>query len=472
MSVPQKPRVRFAPSPTGYLHIGGLRTALYNFLFARHNTGKFLIRIEDTDKKRQVKGATESLLATLKEFGLGSDESIVTQSKRLAIYKKRAEELVKNNKAYQCFCSPDRLAKLRKEQEAQKQPPKYDGQCCGLKSNEVNKALKDNKPHVIRLKVPRVGETQFDDIIRGQVKFENKFIDDQVLLKSDGYPTYHLANVVDDHEMKISHVIRGEEWVSSTPKHILLYKAFNWSPPKFAHLPLLLNPDKSKLSKRQGDVSVEDYLKKGYLKDALINFIAFLGWNPGTNKEIYSTDELIHDFKLEKVQKAGAVFNIEKLNWLNGHYIRQLPISNLTKICQSFIKEKLTDDITRLAQDRLKRLNEIGELVAFIFKNKLEYEAELLIPKKSNKEKTIKALNLALKAMKQCNNEATGHTDKLRVKIDAIREKNNFTRSEFFWPVRVAVSGQKNSPDVFDIISALSNEKTLERIKQALKMLD
>ncbi|NQU77704.1 glutamate--tRNA ligase [Candidatus Falkowbacteria bacterium] len=470
MSTKNQTRVRFAPSPTGYLHIGSLRTALYNFLFARHNKGVFLIRIEDTDKKRQIKGATESLIATLKQFNIESDEPIITQSKRLEIYKKHAENLVKSGHAYYCLCTPSRLEKVRNQQESQKQPPKYDGHC---RNNDLmpHASCLMPKPHVIRLKVPQEGTTKFKDIVRGEVEFDNKIIDDQVLLKSDGYPTYHLANIIDDHEMKISHVIRGEEWVSSTPKHIILYQAFGWAPPKFAHLPLLLNPDKSKLSKRQGDVAVEDYLKKGYLKDALINFIAFLGWNPGTNKEIYTTKELIKDFKLEKVQKAGAVFNVEKLDWLNSLYIRKLKPSELVSLCQPFSKNKLTDSVTKLAQDRLKKLSDIDELTSFIFQKELTYKPDLLIPKKSDKQKTIKALNLFHSNISKCQGDAVCDAEKIRNNLDDLREKNNLTRSEAFWPLRVSLAGQKNSPDVFDIISALGKEKTAKRIKTAINKL-
>ncbi|MBU4331587.1 glutamate--tRNA ligase [Patescibacteria group bacterium] len=484
MSTPSPIRVRFAPSPTGFLHVGSLRSALYNFLFTRHNKGKFLIRIEDTDKKRQIEGATEKLLKTLKDFDMESDEPVVVQSQRLDIYKKHAEQLVKNNKAYYCFCSTERLEKMRKEQQTRKEPPKYDGHCRELSREDVEKNIKESKPHIIRMRVPEQGMTEFEDIVRGKVKFENDLIDDQVLLKSDGYPTYHLASVVDDHEMKISHVIRGEEWLSSTPKHILLYKYFEWRPPEFAHLPLLLNPNKSKLSKRQGDVAVEDYLKKGYLKEALINFIAFLGWNPGTDKEAYSSNELIEDFELQKVQKAGAIFNLEKLDWLNGWYIRQLPVERLTELCLPFLIEagfikktkkqknkKTNENIVKLAQDRLKRLNEIGELVGFIFQEKLEYKSGLLIPKKSTKETTIKALEFTLSTIEQSSNRTIGNSQKLREELDSQREKQNLSRSDALWPLRVAVSGQQNSPDVFEIISALGKEKSVERIKHALNLL-
>ncbi len=304
------PRVRFAPSPTGYLHIGGLRTALYNYLFAKNQNGKIILRIEDTDRKRFVEGAIENLIDTLNWAGINFDEGPniggefkpYLQSERLDIYKRLAEKLVFEDKAYYCFCTPERLEKLKEEQQKQKLPQtKYDKHCLHLSKSKIENNLNTKIPFVIRLNVHPDEKIIFNDVIRETVEFDTNNIDDQVLIKSDGYPTYHLANVVDDHLMEISHVIRGEEWLSSTPKHVILYEYFGWEKPVFAHLPLLLNPDKSKLSKRQGDVAVEDYREKGYLKEALINFVALLGWNYGDDKEFYEMDELIKKFSLERV---------------------------------------------------------------------------------------------------------------------------------------------------------------------------
>ena len=279
-------RVRFAPSPTGYLHVGGLRTALYNYLFARRNNGKFILRIEDTDKNRFVEGAVKNLIETLDWIGLDRDEGPSKegeygpyyQSQRLDIYKKYSEELINKGHAYYCFCSSERLTEIREKQQKQGLQSKYDKHCLSLTQDEINSNLQNNLPHVVRLNVQPDEKIIIDDIIRGRVEFDSNIVDDQVLIKSDGYPTYHLANVIDDHLMKITHVIRGEEWLSSTPKHILLYDFLGWEKPMFAHLPLLLNSDRSKLSKRQGDVAVEDYRAKGYLKEALVNFVALLGW--------------------------------------------------------------------------------------------------------------------------------------------------------------------------------------------------
>ena len=339
-------RVRFAPSPTGYLHVGGLRTALYNYLFARKNNGKFILRIEDTDRNRFVEGAVENLIEALKWCGLEFDEGPNSggqfgpymQSQRLDIYQKYVHKLIANGHAYYCFCPPQRLEALKEEQQKQKLPQaKYDKHCLSLSKSEIEKKMADNTQFVVRLNVESNHRIIFDDIVRERVEFDSNNVDDQVLIKSDGYPTYHLANVVDDHLMQISHVIRGEEWLSSTPKHVLLYDAFQWRRPIFAHLPLLLNPDRSKLSKRQGDVAVEDYRSKGFLKDALVNFVALLGWNAGDDQEFYLLNELIEKFSLERVNKSGAVFDIEKLSWLNAEHLRRKTDAELL----FFLKEEI-----------------------------------------------------------------------------------------------------------------------------------
>src|SRR3989344_2637925 len=295
-------KTRFAPSPTGYLHVGGLRTALYSYLFAKKNKGKFLLRIEDTDRERFVEGSVAGILNSLYWAGIAPDEGNVigkngkvgevgkngpyTQSERLPIYKEYADKLLADGNAYYCFCTSAHLEKLREEQQAKKLPSSYDGRCLSINPEAAKKRMLSGEKCVVRLKMPKSGETIFTDLIRGEVRFRNEFVDDQVLIKSDGYPTYHLAVVVDDHLMEITHIIRGEEWISSVPKHLQLYKYFGWDVPQMAHLPLLLNSDKSKLSKRQGDVAVGDYIQKGYLPEALINFVAFLGWNPGDDREL------------------------------------------------------------------------------------------------------------------------------------------------------------------------------------------
>ena len=370
-----KPRVRFAPSPTGYLHIGGLRTALYNYLFAKNQNGKLILRIEDTDRKRFVEGAVENLIDTLNWAGIHFDEgpemggecAPYLQSERLDIYKELVEKLVSEGKAYYCFCTPERLEKLKEEQQKLKLPQaKYDKHCLHLSKNEIDEKLNSNIPYVIRLNVKPDQKIIFNDVIRETVEFDTNNIDDQVLLKSDGFPTYHLANVVDDHLMEITHVIRGEEWLSSTPKHVILYDYFGWEKPVFAHLPLLLNPDKSKLSKRQGDVAVEDYREKGYLKEALINFVALLGWNFGDDKEFYEMDELIEKFSLERVHKAGAVFNLEKLNWLNYEHLRRKPDSEVLKMLRAEIDKSEFNNNNYSDDYLVKVISAMKERVSFV----------------------------------------------------------------------------------------------------------
>jgi glutamyl-tRNA synthetase len=323
-------RTRYAPSPTGFLHVGGLRTALYNYLFARKHSGTYLLRIEDTDQSRKVEGAIENLIDIFDWLGVHFDEGPhvggafgpYVQSERLNFYRDYLQLLVAAGHAYPCFCTSDRLDQMRKEQNANGRVPMYDRRCRNLPKSEVERRIAAGEPHVWRMAVPDEQTVIVSDIIRGNVSFETSTIDDQVLLKSDGFPTYHLANVVDDHMMDISHVIRGEEWLPSTPKHVLLYEFLGWNLPIFAHLPLLLNADRSKMSKRSGDVAVEEYRNKGFLPDSLINFVALLGWHPSDDREIFSLEDLVSEFELERVNKAGAVFDLTKLRWMNAEYIK------------------------------------------------------------------------------------------------------------------------------------------------------
>jgi len=505
-----KIRVRFAPSPTGDPHIGNIRSALFNYLFARHHNGEFILRIEDTDKNRMVKGSLEKILESLKWLGLDYDKGPYFQSERLEIYKKYIEKLLKEKKAYYCFCTSERLEKMRKEQIEKKQAPKYDRKCLSLTREEIEKNLKEKIPYTVRLKIPE-GETKFQDSIRGKVIFQNKEIDDQILLKSDGYPTYHLANVIDDHLMEISHVIRGEEWLSSTPKHIILYQALNWNPPEFAHLPIILGPDKSKLSKRHGAASVLEYRRQGYLPEALINFMVLLGWNPKTEQEIFSRQDLIRQFSLDKVQKSGAVFNIQKLDWINGQYIRKLDLDKLTNFCIPYLEKaglieknqkskrpnhfkpnknqnnnlkfkiKKTDEIVSfewlksvifLEQERMKKLNEIGELTEFFFADKLNYQPELLRWKKMGAEEIYDSLTLSEEKLYKIPDKKflkENIEKSLREIIDSDSIKLN--TGELLWPLRVALTGLKASPGPFEVAEVLGKEKCLERIKWAKRLL-
>ena len=506
----KKIRTRFAPSPTGYLHVGSLRTALYNYLFACHNGGSFILRIEDTDRSRYVEGSIENLIKILDLVGLEYDEGVIldnnrkiinkgnfgpyTQSRRLDIYKKHADELLKNDYAYFCFCSQERLEEMRKEQQERKLPPMYDGKCKSLDEKEIGEMIKKNVPRTIRLKVPKEGFIEFEDRIYGKIKIENKLIDDQVLVKSDGYPTYHLASVVDDHLMGISHVIRGEEWLPSTPKHILLYKAFGWKTPEFAHLPLLLNPDKSKLSKRQGDVAVEEYFKKGYLPEALLNFVLLLGWNPKTEEEIFSLEEMTKRFDLSGVNKTGAVFNIEKLDWINGIYIRNTPTEKLAELCVPYLKkagliekipdtkyqisstgEKISFDylkkVIALEQERMKKLSEIGELVKFIFVDRLEYKKELLVWKKMKPEEVKNNLELAYNELEKLDGK-NFTKDNLEKVLRKSMEEKNIRTGELLWPLRVALTGLKGSPGPFEVAEVLGKKKVLKRIEEGIKKIE
>ncbi|HYF02181.1 MAG TPA: glutamate--tRNA ligase, partial [Patescibacteria group bacterium] len=389
-------RVRFAPSPTGYLHVGGLRTALYNYLFARHHGGVNILRVEDTDQTRFVEGSIENIMEISKWAGIEYDESPekggeygpYTQSERFDLYREHAEKLIQNGTAYYAFDTAEEIDAMRQRQQGAGIAPKYDRSTMRnqytLGADETARLLKENAPHVVRLKVPLTAEVRFHDMIRGDLVFSGRDIDDQILLKSDGFPTYHLANVVDDYSMKITHVIRGEEWLPSTPKHVLLYEAFGWPVPQFAHLPLLLDVNKKKLSKRDGDVAVEDFRKAGYFKEALINFVALLGWNPTADREIFSMEELIDLFSLEKANKAGAVFDRQKLEWMNSQYLRTLPDDVLLKDLMPLIEEagykNVSEDyalkVLHLVRERITKLNDVPRFADYMFKEEYETEEE------------------------------------------------------------------------------------------------
>lgn len=493
-------RVRFAPSPTGYLHIGGARTALYNYLFAKKNSGEFVLRIEDTDQKRFVPGTIESLIASLNKLGIASDEGVFLQnnqvkeignfgpyiqSERLVIYKKYAEKLAANGNAYPCFCTPERLTKVREEQMKNKQAPKYDKHCLTLTPEEIQKKIAAGELYVLRLNVaPTRGDVVFDDMVRGSVKINVRDIDDQVLMKSDGFPTYHLANVVDDHLMEITHIIRAEEWLPSTPKHILLYEALGWTAPEFAHIPLLLNPDRSKLSKRQGDVSVEEYLQKGYLAEALINFIALLGWNPGqgSTQEIFSLQELTQIFDLRNAHKSGAVFDMKKLDWMNGEYIKKLSVNELYERIFSggFLDKALIKNapaemqiseylkkVLTIERERLTKLSDVGEGNPFFFVSELAYDADLLNWKQNTQEITRAALAKAEKIMGDISEEEWTKENLEKILLEAAGEK----RGDFLWPLRVALTGAERSPSPFEVAWVLGKNDSLKRVENAIQRL-
>ncbi len=477
-------RVRFAPSPTGYLHIGGLRTALYNYLFARRNGGKLVLRIEDTDQARRVEGAVEKLIATLAWAGVHYDEGPdrpgsfgpYIQSQRLDIYHRHAKELVQKGTAYHCFCSPERLEKVRQHQTAAKERAAYDRHCRDLKRDEVESRLHNGERNVIRMKVPLGGESTFNDLIRGDVSIAYEVLDDQVLLKSDGFPTYHLAVVVDDHLMEISHVIRGEEWLPSTPKHVLLYQFFGWELPKFAHLPLLLNPDKSKLSKRQGDVAVEDYRAKGYLKEAIINFIAFLGWNPGDERELFSMDDLVKEFTLERVGKSGAVFNIEKLDWLNFQHLRKKPdgevlgmlreyLSSSSYAGSQFSDQYLVSVITAM-RERASFVKDFVEKCPYFYRSPDQYDPDV-VKKRWKPESAAQLRALADKFAGLSSPAKEEYEDSLHEVAEALRVK----QSDLIHPLRLAVSGMGAGPGLYDILIILGKEEVIRRVNTAIQEL-
>lgn len=487
-------RVRFAPSPTGYVHIGGLRTALYNYLYAKQQNGVYLLRIEDTDRTRLVEGAIENIIEALDWAGVHHEEGPCVdsqgilgekggfgpyiQSDRLPIYREHVEKLLETGHAYHCFCTKDRLDKLRNEQKAKGQITKYDGLCRGISLEEARKRAAAGEPHVIRLKLPPNREIVFDDMVRGRVTVNTEDMDDQVLMKSDGYPTYHLAVIVDDHLMGITHVIRGEEWVPSTPKHIYTYEAFGWEAPTFVHLPNILNRDKKKLSKRQGDVSVEDFRKKGYLPEALVNYIALVGWNPEDNQEIMTMEELIGKFSLDRVSKSGGVFDVDKLNWVSAHYIREADIDRLTKLCIPYLKaDGLIDDedcrarydwirlIVKVSRDNIPYLSRIGEEAAMFFGEKVEPENE-----EAADMLRMDHVPGLLEAMKKEIGEAEAIDEAFGKSIfKTLKKETGAKGKNLFMPVRVALTGRMHGPEMVEIIEVLGRETMLKRIDYVLK---
>jgi len=408
-------RVRFAPSPTGFPHVGNIRTALFNWLFARHTGGNFIVRIEDTDVARKVKGALEAILDGLRWLGLDWDEGPEVegkygpyfQSQRLELYREAAQRLVKQGDAYYCYCSPERLAEMRAEQQKRKQQLGYDRHCRDLTEAERKQKEAGGITPVVRFKTPLEGQTSFSDIIWGEVVVENSTLDDFVMLKSDGYPTYHLANVVDDHFMEISHVLRAEEWLSSVPRHKLLYKALGYDMPQLAHLPMILGPDRSKLSKRHGAVSITEYQKQGYLPEVMVNFLALLGWSLDDKTDIIARDELIKHFSLERISKTAAIFNHEKLYWMNGVSLRELSPEELLRKIMPFLEGGLPGEVKRpvskeyvsrivpLIRERINTLAEAATYADFFFLDELEYDVSLLIGNKMTAETTLRALKAA-----------------------------------------------------------------------------
>lgn len=473
-------RVRFAPSPTGYLHVGGLRTALFNYLFAANQSGKSILRIEDTDQNRKVEGAVENLLNSLKETGLVFDEGAhaggefgpYVQSERLDIYKKHVDQLVQQGKAYPCFCTAEDLDAMREKQAQEKQNIGYDGRCSRLSGEEVQQKIEQGTPYVVRMKVDRDREQYVvNDLVRGTVSFTPEQVDDQVLLKSDGFPTYHLANVVDDYMMKVTHVIRGEEWLPSTPKHTLLYEYFGWDAPQFAHLPLLLNSDRSKLSKRQGDVATEDFLKKGVLPECLINFVALLGWNTQDDQEIFSMEELIQNFSLDRVGKAGAVFDNDKLHWMNQQYIKEKSPEELFELLKpfypDFVKdtdEELLKKMVQIVQERLVLLSDITEQLEFFYNDAPELTEASLIEQvqAESAQEVYKEFIASVGEAESLTSENFGKIMK------GIQKKTGIKGKNLWIPIRIAITLVEHGPDLMAVVDVFGKEKCLERVKKVL----
>ena len=479
-------RTRIAPSPTGEdLHIGNAYTALINYVFAKKNNGQFIVRIEDTDRTRLVPDSEKHILSSLKWLGISHDEgpdiggifAPYRQSERLELYKKYAEELVEKGHAYYCFCTPERLAEMRKKQEENHLPPMYDGACKKVKSpaspagrqksparNATRQQLRSSgrvagwkvksEKYVIRLNVPDEGTTTFTDLIRGEISFENKLIDDQVLLKSDGFPTYHLGVVVDDHIMEITHIIRGEEWISSTPKHILLYQFFGWDLPIFAHMPLLRNPDKSKLSKRKNPVWVSWYKNEGYLPEAILNYLATLAWAHPEEKEIFSLDEMIHVFTLESIQTTAPIFNTEKLRWFNGEYLRKSQKSKVKSQIFEFYDKKYSlegiEKVLPLVVERMKTLKEFESLAGFFFERPKEYERPLKVAPLKVAIQALQTSDWTHEAMEKAIREAS--------------EKAGMKAKDVFMELRVAVTGKTVGPPLLESLEILGREETLQRL--------
>ena len=481
-------RVRYAPSPTGYPHVGNIRTALFNWLFARHHGGSFIVRIEDTDVTRKVKGAVKGILDGLRWLGLDWDEGPEVggkcapyfQSQRLEIYSETAQRLISQGDAYYCYCSTQRLDEMRAEQVRRKQPPGYDRLCRDLTPEERAQKEAEGITPVVRFKTPLEGQTRFNDLIRGEVVFDNSTLDDFILLKSDGYPTYHLANVVDDHLMEISHVLRAEEWLSSTPRHLLLYRALGFEPPQFAHLPMLLGTDRSKLSKRHGAVSITEYREQGYLPEAMVNFLALLGWSLDDKTELMSREELIQSFSLERISRTAAIFNRDKLNWMNGVYIRSLTADEFFEAVQPYLmmnipagealisSEEYVRDILPLIQERARTLAEVAELAQFFFIDQLDYEPGLLVGKDMSRQSAVEALKAAQNRLSQLE---AFDAESLEGVLRPLAVELGLKTGQLFGTLRVAVTGRTAAPPLFQTMAVLGKERCLRRIEAALARL-
>ena len=472
-----KIRTRFAPSPTGYMHVGNLRTAIFEYLLAKHNNGTFILRIEDTDQERKVEGAVDFIYDTLKLCNIEIDEGPNNkgeygpyfQSERLPLYKKYAEELVEKGEAYYCFCSEERLEELRKIANLNKVPFMYDGHCKNLTKEEIQEKINNGEKYVIRQKMPKEGISVVKDLVYGEVEVENKILEDQILLKSDGYPTYNFANVIDDHLMAITHVVRGKEYLMSTPKYNLLYEAFGWDKPVYIHVPMVNGSDGQKLSKRNGDASFMDLYNDGYLPEAIVNYLVMLGWSPDTNEEIFDMDTLIKIFDPTRISKSASTFDIKKLQWINSHYIKNLSIEDLEKITIPFLKEayNLSDKdstwlrhLITIYQNHLSYGKEIVELTKLFFED-VEASDEC---KEFMKDESIPNTINVFK--KEIENISDWNVENIKQAIDNTKEKAGVKGKMLYMPIRIKVSSIMHGPELADTIYLLGKEKVLENLKK------
>ena len=484
-------RVRFAPSPTGEPHVGNIRTAVFAWLFARGRGGSFLVRIEDTDRARLTEGAVESVLESLRWLGLDWDEGpdiggrygpyFQSERKERGDYKIAVNRLLSSGHGYYCFCPAERLQKVREEQRAAGRPPAYDRRCRGLNPDELASALDSGEPPVVRFAAPQSGQTVVSDLIKGEVRFDNGVMDDFVLLKSDGFPTYHLANVVDDHAMRISHVMRADEWLPSFPRHWLLYEALGFTKPLFAHVPVILAPDRSKLSKRHGATSVAEFRKGGYLPDAMVNFLSLLGLTHEESTEIYTRGDLTLHFTIERVSRSPAIFNVEKLDWMNGLYIRESSPTDLADELSSYWSQTAPHGFDRepdretllgvvpLIQERIKRLSEAAPLIRFLFSNKLSYEGADLVQKRMDVEATLQALRRACSVLAETE---PFEAEAIEPRLRGLAGDLGLKLGQLLGSLRIATTGQRVSPPLFESMELLGKDRTLLSVSEAISKLE
>lgn len=470
-------RVRIAPSPTGDPHVGTAYVGLINYVFARQQGGKFILRIEDTDQLRSRPEYEAAIIESLKWLSLNWDEGPdiggpygpYRQSERKEIYQSYAETLLKDNRAYYCFCTPERLAQMRSEHLSRKEFPGYDGLCRGLEPEEAKKRRESGEPAVVRLRIPHPGETVLPDRIRKEIRFDHNNIDDQVLLKSDGLPTYHLANVIDDHLMKITHVIRAEEWITSTPKHLILYQVLGWEPPEFIHLPLLRNPDGSKISKRKNPVSLDYYREIGFLPEAMINFLGMMGWTMPDGREVFSSEDMIANFSFERISPAGPVFDLEKLRWLNGNYIRALPDQDLLRrIREQVFPEERLQRILPLVRERLELLSQYLDVADFFFLGEVRPELKDLIPKKRSAGEAAAMLGRCQEVLESL---PSWESAALEAALRKFCQEKGYQSKELFMTLRVAITGKRATPPLCESMEIVGKAITVARISQAIAAL-